>query len=257
LAHDPKATGLIESAGVAFAEEEERIRSVYAGRDASGKGSLYAWWRPDVLLNVYRFQAEAAACLRRAHGADLSRVRVLDVGCGSGTWLRQLYAWGASASNLHGIDLLPDRIEQARQFSPNMDFRIGSGWQLPFEGDSMDLVTAHTVFSSVPNAASRERLAEEMMRVLKARGRVLIFDFRISRPGNRETVGIRRKEIRRLFPGFQTVSRSLDLAPPLLRSIAPVSPALAILLEALCPFLRTHTMYLLEPSATLRPGGIA
>jgi ubiquinone/menaquinone biosynthesis C-methylase UbiE len=253
LVREPPHAPLAESAGSAIAEEEERIRSIYFGRDASGRGSLYAWWKPDVLLNLYRFQAEAAACLRKAGWEDLSRLRVLDVGCGSGGWLRQLCAWGACADNLHGIDLLQDRIAAARELSPQIDFRVGSAWQLPFEDASMDLVTAHTVFSSVPNAAARQRLAHEMRRMLKGSGRILIFDFRIRRPGNYDTVGIRRKEIRRLFPGFQLASRTLNLAPPLLRAIAPASQALAILLEALCPFLRTHAMYLLEPSVKEGP----
>jgi len=253
LAHEPQPAPLNATAGAVIAKEEERIRSVYGERDASGKGSRYAWWKPDVLLNVYRFQKEAAECLRRAGWEDLSRLRVLDVGCGSGNWLRQLCTWGARVDNLHGVDLLPDRIERARELSPHIDLRVGSGWQLPFESASMDLVTAHTVFSSVPNGEARQQLAHEMARTLNGNGRILIFDFRVSRPGNRDTVGIGRKEIHRLFPGFQLVSRTLNLAPPLLRTIAPVSAALAVVLEALCPFLRTHAMYFLEPSGNDRP----
>jgi SAM-dependent methyltransferase len=246
LAGDAQTIGIVQSACAPFAEEEERIRSIYAGRDAHGKGALYAWWKPDVRINVYRFQAEAAACLRKAGCGDLSGLRVLDVGCGNGDWLRQLCAWGACASNLHGIDILPDRIARARDLGPQIDYRVGSGWQLPFENASLDLVTAHTVFSSVIDADARQQLAAEMMRVVCAKGRLLIFDFRISHPGNRETIGIRRREINRLFPVFRLHTRTLDLAPPLARRIAPVSAVLAMLLEASCPFLRTHALYLLQ-----------
>jgi SAM-dependent methyltransferase len=227
-------------------EEEARIRSVYAHRDQSGKGTLYAWSNPDVLLNIYRFHAVAAARLHRAGLDDLSDLRILDVGCGSGGWLRQLLAWGASAQNLHGIDLLPDRIDRARQLAPEIDHRVGSGWQLPFDNAAMDLVTAHTVFSSILNADARQSLAAEMVRVLAPQGCILIFDFRISHPRNRDAIGIRKSEIRRLFPSFQLYSRSLELAPPLARRIAPVSPVVALALEALCPLLRTHSMHLLQ-----------
>ena len=240
--------GVAEPAATTLPEEEERIRSVYAGRDARGARSLYAWWKPDALLNAYRFQAETAASLRKAGCRDLSNMRVLDVGCGSGNWLRQLCAWGARAANLHGVDLLPDRIALARRLGPEIDYRIASGWQLPFEDASMDLVTAHTVFSSIINPGARRQLAAEMIRVLSPLGRLLIFDFRISRPRNRDTVAIRKREVRRLFPGFQLQTRSLDLAPPIARRIAPVSPLLAMLLEASCPLLRTHALYLLQRS---------
>lgn len=227
-------------------EEEMRIRSVYAHRDQSGKRTLYAWSNPDVLLNIYRFHSVAAACLHLAGLDDLSGLRILDVGCGSGGWLRQLQAWGASAQNLHGVDLLPDRIDRARQLAPEIDHRVGSGWQLPFDNAAMGLVTAHTVFSSILNADARQSLAAEMVRVLAPHGRILIFDFRISHPRNRDAIGIRKSEIRRLFPGFQLYSRSLELAPPIARKIVPVAPVAALVLEALCPPLRTHSMHLLQ-----------
>lgn len=248
MARDAQISALVEPVATTLAEEEERIRSVYAGRDARGKGFLYAWWKPDVLINLYRFQMETAACLRKAGCEDLSKLRVLDVGCGGGIWLQQLCAWGARATNLHGIDLLQDRIAIARQLGPEIDYRVGSGWQLPFEDASMDLVTAHTVFSSILDSRARQRLAGEMTRVLGAHGRLLVLDFRISRPSNRDTIGIRQREIRRLFPGFQLHTRSLDLAPPIARRIAPVSPLLAMMMEALCPFLRTHELHLLQRS---------
>lgn len=227
-------------------QEEARIRAVYARRDQSGKRALHAWSNPDVLLNIYRFHSVAADCLRRARFNDLSDLRILDVGCGSGGWLRQLLAWGATAENLHGIDLLPDRIECARRLAPQIDHRVGSGWRLQFDDAAMNLVTAHTVFSSIVNADARDRLAAEMIRVLAPQGCILIFDFRIHRPGNHDTVGIRRSEIRRLFPGFRLYSRSLELAPPIARRITPLAPLVALLLEALCPLLRTHSMHLLQ-----------
>jgi SAM-dependent methyltransferase len=205
-------------------EEEKRIRSVYAARNTSGKPALYRWWKADVLLNVYRFQVEVAAIFRRAGWEDLSTLRVLDVGCGSGDWLRQLCGWGACAANLHGIDFLPDRIARARELGPTIDFRVSDGWQFPFEDASFDLVTAHTVFSSILNATARKQLAAEMTRVLSSKGSIQIFDFRISHPGNPDTMGIRRREIRRLFPNFRLYSRSLELAPPIARRVASIAP---------------------------------
>jgi len=239
-----------------YETEEARIRSIYACRDRRGKGALYAWSNADVLLNRYRFQSAAAACLLRAgwNWSNISNLRALDVGCGSGGWLRQLQAWGACTQQLHGIDLLPDRIALARELSPGIDYCVGSGWELPFDNTTMDLVSAHTVLSSILNADARQRLTAEMVRVLAVQGCILIFDFRIGNPRNRDTIGIRRREIRRLFPGFRLYSRSLQLAPPIARRIAPVSPVLTLVLEALCPLLRTHVMYLLRRPLTSEHG---
>lgn len=229
-----------------YGEEEARIRAAYAHRDKSGKRGLYSWWRPDVLLSDYWIQAVIARCLRRAGWNDLSRVRALDVGCGSGAWLRQLLAWGAQAGNLHGIDLLEDRIAAARRLAPDVDFRQADGWRLPYADASMDLVSAHTVFSSILNEHARAGVAAEMTRVLEPHGYILIFDFRISHPRNPDTIGIRRREIRRLFPGFGQYAQSLILAPPIARRLTPVAPWLAVAMEALCPPLRTHNVFLLQ-----------
>ncbi len=152
---------------------------------------------------------------------------------------------GADARKLHGIDLLEDRIEVARSAEPVIDFRVGSGWALPFDGASMDLVCANTVFSSIPDPNARDVLAAEIRRVMKPDGWALIYDFRMSHPRNPDTVGIGRSEVRRLFTSLEARTRSLTLAPPIARPLTRVSVGLARLVEAGAPFLRTHAVHLL------------
>lgn len=226
--------------------EESRIRSTYAHRDSSGKPSLYAWHRQEVLLNQYRFRAVAAFMLKDSGLTDFSEIQALDVGCGTGGWLRILLEWGAFSERLHGIDLLQDRIDKAKNLGGDIDYQIASGYEIPFPDGRMDLVSAHTVFSSILDRSHRKALADEMARVLRQDGKVLIYDYRISDPRNPDTVGIRKTEIRRLFPGLSLQVRSLTLAPPIARRIAPVSPLLAHVLECWFPFLRTHVFYLLH-----------
>ena len=226
--------------------EESRIRTVYSQRDLTGKRLLYRWHREEVLFNIYRFRTVVASMLARSAYLDLSEIEALDVGCGTGSWLRTLVEWGASPEHLHGIDLLQERIDSARSIIPQIDFQLASGYDIPFPNDSMDLISAHTVFSSILNADARRALAQEMNRVLTDSGIVLIYDYRVSDPRNPDTIGIRRAEIQRLFPGFNLQFRSLTLAPPLARRLAPFSPLLAHMMEVWLPFLRTHAIYLLR-----------
>jgi 2-polyprenyl-3-methyl-5-hydroxy-6-metoxy-1,4-benzoquinol methylase len=114
------------------AREEARIRAVYAERDRSGKRALSAAERPENQFWRSRREQIARALLADAGYSDLSSIEVLDAGCGAGDWLRTLRAWGAAEGKLHGIDLLEDRIGEARAAAPAIDFRVGSGWALPF-----------------------------------------------------------------------------------------------------------------------------
>lgn len=229
--------------------EETRIRNVYAERDSGGKRELYHWSRPDVLLNQYRMRS-AVATLFSAKGLnDLSRIKALDVGCGSGGWIRTLMEWGARAENLCGVDLLQDRIDEAKRLTPGVDFRTASGFSIPYDGEIFDLISAHTVFSSITDPSARDALAREMIRVLKRDGAISIYDYRISHPQNPDTVGIDASEIARLFQEFSLISKSMTLAPPIARPLSRVSPLLAFAGEIFFPFLRTHAIHFLKKRA--------
>lgn len=225
--------------------QENRIRTVYRGRDESAKFQLYHWSNRDSLFSDYRKRDVLAGLLASNGMQDLSDVTVLDVGCGVGGLIRLLLEWGANDSLLHGVDLLEDRIERAKRLLPNVDLRVGSGWRLPFDDESMHLVSACTVLSSVVDDRARHKLAGEMWRVTELLGYVLLYDFRISHPRNHDTCAITKRDICQLFPNAEIVfRRTLTLAPPLSRRIR--SPLFMYGLEALFPFLRTHAYYLLR-----------
>src|SRR5213596_1889306 len=61
--------------------------------------------------------------------------RVLDVGCGSG-WATRLLAERAENGRVVGIDISDEMIDTAREASAgfrNVEFRVASAEQLPFE----------------------------------------------------------------------------------------------------------------------------
>ena len=65
--------------------------------------------------------------------------RVLDVGCGSGEFLRAMGAIGAHAC---GIDPAPGMVEVARRVAPLADVRRGGAESLDWPDGSFDVVTA-------------------------------------------------------------------------------------------------------------------
>jgi len=217
--------------------ETERLRSVHAKR-AEEAARRYGYWNPAPFFLVQRLERDVADRLRRNGLLPLGERRVLEAGCGSGYWLRFALRLGAQPHNLHGVDILPERVRDAYRLSPNFPLLIGDAARLPYEDGYFDLVMQFTMFTSILDDGLRRRAAAEMLRVLKPSGTVLWYDF-ILNPGNPDTRGIRAREVRSLFPGCQVRIRRATLAPPISRRLAPFSWLACYLLE-LIPWLRTH-----------------
>ena len=112
-------------------DEEDRIRAVYARRDAGGaKRSARADAGERYIVET---RARRVVELLARHGITrLGTQRILDVGCGTGFWLTELVRWGADPSRLTGIDLVPDRAEIA-------PFQIGGDQGHPTAVGATDL----------------------------------------------------------------------------------------------------------------------
>jgi ubiquinone/menaquinone biosynthesis C-methylase UbiE len=159
--------------------------------------------------------------------ASLANARILEVGCGTGAWLRQFVAWGACPENICGMDLLPERIEEATTLcSPGIQFICQNAARMPLPDGAFDLVLQSTVFTSILNPQMKQQVAGEMMRVLSPRGLILWYDFCVDNPRNPDVRGVDRPEITQLFPGCEIHLEKITLAPPLGRPVARLSQAL-------------------------------
>jgi SAM-dependent methyltransferase len=69
--------------------------------------------------------------------------RVLDVGCGAGSFLRLVAERGGSP---HGLDASESLIALAHTGLPDADLRVGEMEDLPWDDDSFDLVTGFNSF---------------------------------------------------------------------------------------------------------------
>jgi SAM-dependent methyltransferase len=85
--------------------------------------------------------------------------RVLDIGCGSGVFLRAAADRGAEVT---GIDAARGLLEIARRRVPEADLREGDMQTLPLEDDSFDVVTGFNSFF----------FAADMVAALREAGRV-------------------------------------------------------------------------------------
>lgn len=225
--------------------ERERINHVY--RQWHGGAGLirYAWHRPEVQRQEAERMRALADLLPVTVGIDLSALRAIDVGCGHGRFLRQLIDWGATPSRLAGTELQRDRLEAARQnTAPGVRWHLGSLDAFP--GDAADLVSAHTVFSSILDETMRRELANQMWRVLRPGGWALIFDFRYGNPGNAQVRKVTDVELLRFWPTDMRHYRTLVLAPPVGRLMSRLPRLLPEALVSLVPMLRSHFIYMAQ-----------
>jgi len=138
--------------------------------------------------------------------------RVLDIGCGSGVFLRLAADRGA---RVHGVDASEALLEIARARVPEADLRLADMQSLPYDDDAFDLVTGFNAFF----------FAQDMVAALRGAGRV-------ARPGAAVVIQVFGRPERCDLEAMKAVVRPFMPAPP-----AGAPPALALwrpgVLEAL------------------------
>ena len=225
--------------------EVERLQHVYREYNLRGLGR--SKWSPANRGNQAirdECQARLGEALRRSGFLPLTNRRVLDVGCGSGARLAAFEDMGAHAENLFGIDLIPERINAARNNYEGITFKLANAESIPFGDGLFDLVAVFTVFTSILNPQMAANVSAEITRVLTPGGGVIWYDFRMNNPANRNVHGISRRQIRKLFPGFKLNLERISLLPPLARRLGRMTNLLYPVMSSF-PFLRTHYLGIL------------
>ena len=113
--------------------------------------------------------AQFRAVLRAFDLATLqSGARILDVGCGTGRWLRRYEVMGFHPT---GIDATLPMLSLARKNRTFSSLVAGESFRLPFADCAFDGVSDITVVQHIPYVSQPQALSE-MLRVLKPGGRL-------------------------------------------------------------------------------------
>lgn len=113
------------------------------------------------------------------------RLRILDVGCGTGTLLKQI-AKSFPDAELYGVDSSRNMLDQARQALSNLDHvhlverAVGSREQanLPFEPESFDLITCTNTLHYFTDPVAT---LQGLRRLLVPMGKLVIEDYTLRR----------------------------------------------------------------------------
>jgi ubiquinone/menaquinone biosynthesis C-methylase UbiE len=217
--------------------EEQRIQEAYARRRT---GALYSRFNRAYLFMVQEREQRLLRLLAQYGFAELSRKKLLEIGCGTGDLLRDFIKWGARPEHLFGVELIADRVVEAKNVCPQgITIIRRNAASLDFPDEFFDLVLQSTVFTSVLDPDTKQQIAAEMCRVLRPNGLILWYDYHMNNPRNPDVRGVKLREIKSLFPNCEIRMKRITLAPPIARGVAPYSWLVCYLLSQI-PWLCSH-----------------
>jgi len=159
----------------------------------------------------------------------------------SSPWRSSMAAW-----------LVPsERVAEAIQLCPtDVKIQKGNAADLQMSDQSFDVVLQSTVFTSVLDSNTKQRMASEMLRVVKQNGLILWYDYHMNNPKNPDVRGVKMREIKRLFPDCDIRLQRITLAPPIARLLAPYSWLLCYFLSRI-PWLCSHYIGVIRKNSVL------
>lgn len=216
-------------------EEVHRIRRYFT--TAAGSWSR---WQVGRSFLVHERHDLFMRAVRTFVERDLPFMSVCDVGCGNGDDLLFWRDAGVPTNGLAGTEAVAMNAREARAKVEGADVRLVDSFELPFEDGQFLVTTASLVLSTILDPSLRRLLFQEMVRVTAVEGAVLVYDFRVRKPTNRNVVALDRHR-----------AALLGDAPDATWRAAPFLPTLSFVLRmprwlrpiamALLP--RTHVLY--------------
>ena len=155
-----------ESLASFFAERARQVGVVPTLKDLcyiSGRDPRL-WLQPDMYEDLITSIVESVGAEPSSH--------VLEVGCASGFLAK---GFAPRVGRYVGVDLAKPALQVARRLElGNASFRMGDGSRLPFGDNSFDSAFCYDVFTNFPHFADGAGIIEDMLRVVKPGGAVLI-----------------------------------------------------------------------------------
>ncbi|MGE0212026.1 MAG: methyltransferase domain-containing protein [Parvibaculaceae bacterium] len=205
--HDGSLPDLIATSRAFFADLPEAHQRMAEGRGDEIRANGVGGGLPDYFLQNFHYQtggyltehsarlydmqvevlfSGTANAMRRHCLVPLSQylkdrdqrtVRLLDVACGTGRFLRSaLEAW--PRLDVQGADLSEAYVAEARRHldrHPRARLHVANAEALPFEDASVDIVSAIYLFHELPPEV-RRKVTSEFARVLKPGGQLIFMD---------------------------------------------------------------------------------
>lgn len=165
---------------------------------------LYSWRNP-----IGRYQRER---IRRALLELLTRNRVpinadpiLDIGCGTGDWLRFFAEVRGTTSGLIGVELSVESLQRGVMINPGVFTIQADARALPFRDRSFLIISQFVTFEHLVDLESLRQACLELTRVCSPGGWLIWYDLL---PVHSEIQrGFTEADVRELFSEFEVMDR--------------------------------------------------
>lgn len=203
---NPALTSLKEIMPNEFELEESRVKRHYLNKNDSNTQSTSS-------MSCAMFFDYGRYCIQSRENAvldmlwrsgynplDTDKQIILDAGCGTGQVMREFIRYGANPKNLHGIDLLQERIWVAKDNTPFVNLKCGNVAYMDYPENFFDVILCFTLFSSILNDKLREMTIERIKRFIKPNGRIVFYDMNETF-NNDYLKGISKEQLTKWFGG--------------------------------------------------------
>ncbi len=133
--------------------------------------------RKKYLFQRYKHKIEANFLKKTTFQLNKSKVKVLDVACGTGRMLPEMFKTGKDIE-YHGLDssnaMTSHLKKKAKSLGIDVNLKMGDATKLPYEDNSFDVVYTYHLTWHLPYELQK-KMIREMIRVCKKDGYV-VFD---------------------------------------------------------------------------------
>ena len=161
-----------------------------------------------------------------------------------------LVALGFNQNNLYGIDINKNDIDFGMKNFPLLNLTNQDASNLNFQENFFDLVYESTMFVQLNNEKVSQRIADEMLRVTKKNGFLIIFDWRYSKIKDKKFLACNKKRVKKMFNiGVSSTLISIVpgmLIPPLGRFLSKNFDSLYFPISRIFPFFVGQVAYILK-----------
>ena len=211
--------------------------------------------RDNILSNkevLFQYLAKKKCFINSFSELDLNQSDsvIVDIGCGYCSDLINLVNLGFNQENLFGVDINKSNIDFGKKNYPILNLSCQDASKLNFQSDFFDLTFESTLFVQLTCEDLSQRIANEMIRITKKNGYLIIFDWRYGKLNNPKFSACNKKRIKKIFKVNQSTKlisiQKGMLIPPIGRFLSSKFNPSYFMVANLFPFLVGQVGYILK-----------